>query len=344
MEDVLLLLSGVFLGGVGCSSSDKVSVSDYPSAHDVARLIEDDGLVISYYSGLESTYYDATENGWTNGLGFNDDSPLTGIYEPTWVADSPVADVVPISAPSMLDSKTMYYCKADWSADDGSACIGRATGTGSGAMDITWEDEGEPVLCSTSEDVALGAPFAIDPAVFLDDDRLWMTYGSHYSGIWLVELDAETGMLPDGVEWSTNSTEFVRLANYPAGATENYVEAPFVYRHEDWYYLFVNWDQCCMGTDSTYNIRVGRSQSVTGPYLDIDGVDMIEGGGTLVLESEGRFVGPGHAGITDLEDHGLLFSFHFYDTEKDGEGSLGTRSINFVDGWPIIGEDGTGIQ
>ena len=49
------------------------------------------------------------------------------------------------------------------------------------------------------------------------------------------------------------------------------VEAPFIVKHEDYWYLFVSYDRCCRGVNSTYNVVVGRARQITGPYLDKDG-------------------------------------------------------------------------
>lgn len=323
----------LLLSQLGCHSS-----STHPSAHDPARLIQENNLIIAYYSGLESVYYSQTEQQWQLGLGHNDDAPFSGENIQTWLEDSPVAGIEPNTAPAMLDAKTMYYCKADWERDDGSACIGRATATGTHPTAVDWNDDGQPVVCSTKDDVQDGAPFAIDPAVIESDGRLWLAYGSHYSGIWLTELNPTTGHLLDPEGWTPDTQTFHQLANYPDSEEENYIESPFLYEHEGYFYLFVNWDQCCRGVDSTYNIRVGRSQSITGPYIDKAGIDMKEGGGTLFLDSEGRYIGPGHAGITDISGEGLVFSFHYYDKDNDGEGTLGIRALRFEDGWPVLGE------
>ncbi len=63
------------------------------------------------------------------------------------------------------------------------------------------------------------------------------------------------------------------------------IEASSIYKYGNYYYLFTSWDVCCQGTSSTYNIRVGRADSVSGTYYDADGVSLLEGGGTLVLET-----------------------------------------------------------
>src|ERR1700761_1645534 len=61
------------------------------------------------------------------------------------------------------------------------------------------------------------------------------------------------------------------------------IEASVIYKSGSFYYLFSSWDLCCKGTSSTYNIRVGRATNVAGPYVDQSGVNLLNGGGTLVL-------------------------------------------------------------
>ena len=128
---------------------------------------------------------------------------------------------------------------------------------------------------------------AIDPGVLLDpaDGRLWLTYGSYFGYIRLVELNPKTGqrLYPDrpAVNIAINS------------------EASIMIKHDDWYYLLVTHGSCCAGANSSYNIRMGRSRAVTGPFLDNMGIDMLQGGGKLFLGSGGRFIGPGHFGLLE---------------------------------------------
>src|SRR5208282_3538397 len=106
-----------------------------------------------------------------------------------------------------------------------------------------------------------------------------------------------------------------------------------------YYYLFLNFGGCCAGVNSTYNIRVGRSTSVTGPYLDRDGVNMVNGGGTMLLESTGRYIGPGHAAI--MNDNGTnWFTYHYYDGKNNGTATVGMNRIFWtVDNWPALTND-----
>jgi arabinan endo-1,5-alpha-L-arabinosidase len=115
--------------------------------------------------------------------------------------------------------------------------------------------------------------------------------------------------------------------------------------HDGWYYLLATHGSCCRGADSGYNIRVGRSRKVTGPFLDHEGIDMIQGGGKLFAGSGGRMIGPGHFGLLDLGDGVQRVSMHFEaDLDRGGASVLDIRPLLWKDGWPLAGEnfkDGT---
>jgi arabinan endo-1,5-alpha-L-arabinosidase len=185
--------------------------------------------------------------------------------------------------------------------------------------DYRWTDRG-PVIQSR-----VGDPYnAIDPSVMLDNDgKLWMAYGSFWKGIYLVELEAKTGLRRD-----TNVAP-TRIA------WNEMIEAVCLVPRADYYYVFVNWGQCCKGTNSTYEVRVGRSKAVTGPYLDREGKNLVERGGTMFLETTGRFIGPGHIGV--LQDGGTSwFSYHYYDGDNRGRSKLALGRLEWTsDGWPV---------
>lgn len=140
---------------------------------------------------------------------------------------------------------------------------------------------------------------AIDPGVFRDPitGRLWLVYGSYFGYIRLVELDPKTGK---------RLNPNVRPVNLAINC-----EASDMIYHDGWYYLLATHGSCCRGADSGYNIRVGRSRKVSGPFLDEQGVDMIRGGGKQLIGSGGRVVGPGHFGLLDLGDGVQKFSMHW---------------------------------
>jgi arabinan endo-1,5-alpha-L-arabinosidase len=189
--------------------------------------------------------------------------------------------------------------------------------------DYKWEEGGVVASSDGVEDSN-----AIDPGVFLDpkDGRLWLTYGSYFGYIRLVELDPKTGK-------RANASE------KPRDLAIN-CEASDMMFHDGWYYLLATHGSCCRGADSGYNIRVGRSKKVTGPFLDADGIDMIQGGGKLLIGSGGRLIGPGHFGLLDLGDGVQKFSMHWEaDLDKGGASVLDIRPLLWKDGWPVAGEN-----
>lgn len=186
--------------------------------------------------------------------------------------------------------------------------------------DYEWKDEG--IVIQSRQ----GGNFnAIDPHVFrAGDGRLWMSFGSFWSGIQLIELDPETGLR------HAENRERKRIAWHEE------IEAPAIFERDGMYHLFVNWGKCCRGADSTYEIRVGRSESVTGPYLDADGRDLATGGGTLIIGTEGSRIGPGHASFVTRDGTTTMF-IHYYDGTQNGRSVLGHHELDWTEeGWPRI--------
>jgi arabinan endo-1,5-alpha-L-arabinosidase len=117
-------------------------------------------------------------------------------------------------------------------------------------------------------------------------------------------------------------------------------EATAMMYRDGWYYLLGTHGTCCDGPNSTYNIRVGRSKKVTGPYVDHMGVPMLRGGGKLVADASEPYVGPGHFGLIDLGDGVNKFSCHYEaDLMRSGHSVLAIRPLLWKDGWPVEGEN-----
>jgi arabinan endo-1,5-alpha-L-arabinosidase len=222
----------------------------------------------------------------------------------------------------------LYYSVSSWGRND--SVIGLAT---NGTLDpadpsYRWVDEGIVVRSAATDDFN-----AIDPAAVRDaDGRLWLSFGSFWGGIRLVELDPKTGK---------------RLAaDAPPRplAWQDQIEGPFIHCRDGKYFLFVAWGWCCRGTNSTYNIRVGRSHRITGPYLGRDGKDMRDGGGTLVAATDGPLVGPGQPSVFSDDAGRDWLVCHFYDATRRGRGTLGIRPLVWdAQGWPSLGlADGKG--
>ncbi|WP_233503657.1 arabinan endo-1,5-alpha-L-arabinosidase [Sphingomonas psychrotolerans] len=189
-----------------------------------------------------------------------------------------------------------------------------------------WTDKG-PVLRSSQKDDFN----AIDPNVFDDaQGRQWLAFGSFWSGLKLVRLDPKTGLR------SAEDTKVHAIARRPSPGA---IEAPFVIRRGDFYYLFASFDFCCRRAASTYYTMVGRSKDPTGPYLDLKGKSMMDGGGLLVLHAEldrsKRFVGPGHVAILREAKQDYIV-YHAYDTQRSGVPTLRIQPLGWTDdGWPV---------
>ena len=172
---------------------------------------------------------------------------------------------------------------------------------------------------------------AIDPAFVLGPDgKLWLSYGTYFGNIRMVELDPKTGKRMPG-----NKALDIAID----------CEATDLEYRDGWYYLLGTHGTCCDGTNSTYNIVVGRSKKVTGPYLDNMGRDMLKGGGKMVLAAGNRKVGAGHFGRFIVENGVEKMSFHWEaDFDLGGRSTLGILPLLWKNGWPYAGEnvkDGT---
>ncbi|MBG0565643.1 family 43 glycosylhydrolase [Actinoplanes aureus] len=169
---------------------------------------------------------------------------------------------------------------------------------------------------------------AIDPDVSFDrGGRAWLSYGSFWDGLRMRRLDTRTGLLD-----TADATEH-RIASRGGGA----IEGPSITYRGGWYYLFVSFDFCCRGVNSDYRVMVGRSRSITGPYLDRDGKPLLEGGGTQILAGYNGFTGPGHGDV-----YGDLFVHHYYDAADGGAPKGSVRRISWVNGWPKLSDPMSG--
>lgn len=233
----------------------------------------------------------------------------------------------------------LYYAYSAFGVNTSGIALATNATLDSTSAHYKWVDRGL-VLKSTLQDDFN----AIDPNLSIDEHgNPWLAFGSFWSGIKMRRLDRATGMPsakdPKIYPLATRARP-TDAAPAKAGLPPDWqaVEAPFVIRHDRYYYLFVSWDLCCRGTKSTYRGMVGRSASITGPYVDKDGKPMTEGGGSPLLVANKEWVGPGGQSLLTLPD-GDIIVFHAYDA-KSGLPALHISTIGWKDGWPAANLEG----
>jgi beta-xylosidase len=285
--------------------------------HDPSRVIKLNGTYYYFYTSNRLRSKTSTDlTNWSQG-------PRVFSSAPAWTSVDVPANTGSFWAPDVAyfnDLYHLYYSVSSFGSQD--SAIGLATNPtlDPSAPDYFWTDQG-PVIESNP-----GSAYnTIDPSIIqTSNGNVWMTFGSFWNGINLVQLDPATGKLP-------SRSAISRIADNGS------IEASYIHEHDGYYYLFVNWGACCQGVNSTYNIRMGRSTSIAGPYLDQNGISMVSGGGSLFLGSEGDFIGPGHFSV--LEDDGHeWFSYHYYDGSANGTSKFNLRALRWTtDGWPVAG-------
>lgn len=300
-------------------ASPLVPVDGAPYIHDPSTVMVHEGKFYTYGTGRGLPVL-VSDDGWTWRSGGALMDAVTGER----------ADVLARGgnntwAPDVIRSGDKYFLYYSAPATQPRSAIGLLVGTtlDPESPEYRWEDGGAVVWSDGVED-----NYAIDPGLLHDPTTgsLWMTYGSYFGYIRLVELDPATGrrLHPD---------------REPVDIAINGEASIMIYR-DGWYYLLLTHGSCCAGAASSYNIRMGRSRAVTGPFLDNMGIDMIQGGGKLFIGSGGRYIGPGHFGLLDLGDGVEKFSLHFEaDLDRGGRSVLDIRPLLWRDGWPVAGEN-----
>ncbi|KDN37892.1 hypothetical protein RSAG8_09866, partial [Rhizoctonia solani AG-8 WAC10335] len=207
----------------------------------------------------------------------------------------------------------LYYSASSFGSRDSAIFFAKST-TG---LPGSWTNQGLVISSTSSNDYN-----AIDPNLIIDGSNWWLSFGSFWTGIKLVQLAPSTGK-------PSSSTIYSIAKRTSGGGAE---EAPIIVKNGSYYYLFVSWDKCCSGTSSTYNIRVGRSTSITGPYVDKSGVALSSGGGTQILASHDSIIGPGGQHVFKDTDAWVL-DYHYYTSTGS---LLGMNLLDFSSGWPVV--------
>jgi arabinan endo-1,5-alpha-L-arabinosidase len=201
------------------------------------------------------------------------------------------------------------------------------------APDYQWKDQGIVLRSITGRDLWN----AIDPNIIMDKDGTpWMDFGSFWGGIKLVKLDSSRKTIAEPEEWYSLARRERSIMEDDRSPGPAQIEGPFIFKKGDYYYLFVSWGLCCRGQESTYKIMVGRSKDIRGPYLDKDGINMAEGGGSLVLAGDKDWAGQGGCSAYAFDGRDYLV-FHAYEMADNGLQKLRIAELKWdKSDWPFL--------
>lgn len=269
----------------------------------------------------------------------------------TWVVDGPCLEALPawikehnpdatmhLWAPDIIFANGLwhlYYCSSVFGKNI--SVIGHLTNKtlNRASKEYKWKDEGLVLESIPHRDFWN----AIDPNIFhCADGSAWMTFGSFWGGIKLVRLDSSLSRPAEPQQWYTLSQRPRTQLIDDEEAGDGAVEAPFIFKRGGWFYLFVSFDYCCRGENSTYHVVCGRSRNIYGPYEDVNGIRMDLGGGSRVdisaTDSE-RYVAAGHCAVATLRGQDYMI-LHGYPREG-GPAELMVRRIDWSnEGWPSL--------
>ncbi|WP_169823303.1 family 43 glycosylhydrolase [Aldersonia kunmingensis] len=313
--------------GLACAFAPAAHANSSGSAERTNPIVKPVAADPSIVRGPDGMYYlFSTSDDWRDGRGLRL-LPIFKSFDLTnWMYAGTVFDRPPawqsgnrgLWAPDIHYVNGQYRLYYSLGGGD-NPCIGLATAA---SPTGPWTDLGRAVFCAND----IGIKGTIDPFLWADSAGQSLFVGN-FHGVYAVPLDV-AGSVPAG---------------RPVRVADNRFEAAYVEQHDGYYYLFVSAGDCCTGASSAYRVLVGRSTSITGPYVDRAGRNLNEGGGDVILAGNQAWVGPGHNAVV-ADDAGTDWLV-YHATPRDNlslPGGLQRREgmidrIVWANGWPQIG-------
>ena len=240
-------------------------------------------------------------------------------------------------APDISYHNGKYYLYYSVSAfGKNTSCIGVAVNKtlNPSSPDFKWEDKGKLIQSVPGRDMWN----AIDPNLIIDERNIpWLSFGSFWNGMKLVKLNADLISIAQPEQWHTIAARPRTFGTADTSAGNAAIEAPFIFKKGEYYYLFVSWDYCCRAEKSDYKVVVGRSKTVTGPYLDKNAVPMTSNGGSLVVQGDAKeWFGAGHNSVYTFDGKDYII-YHGYDAFDRGRSKLLINQLEWdSEGWPVL--------
>jgi arabinan endo-1,5-alpha-L-arabinosidase len=300
-----------------------------PIVHDPV-MIKEGNTYYLFCTGMGITVYSSTDK-----RNWQKENPVFDA-PPAWAVEAVNGFKGHIWAPDISFHNGEYYLYYSISSfGKNTSCIGLATNKTLNSKDknFKWTDHGKVIESIPGRDLWN----AIDPNLIVDfQQQPWLVFGSFWSGMKLVKLKENGKEIAVPQEWYTVSKRARDYKVDDRDPGEGAVEAPFIFRKNGFYYLFVSFDFCCRGANSNYKIMIGRSDKIQGPYRDKNGNRLDEGGGSLVLEGNKDWPGVGHNSVYTFDGEDWLV-YHAYDMSDNGKPKLKMEKLKWDEtGWPVI--------
>lgn len=255
---------------------------------------------------------------------------------PTWTQEALPGFRGHMWAPDVIYHNGLWHMFYSCSAfEKNTSVIGHATSPtlNPASPEYKWTDQGKIIQSVPNRDMWN----AIDSNIIIDEEGTpWMNFGSFWGGIKMVKLTKDMMKIEQPEEWYSLSRRKRTFSIDDTKPGDGAVEAPFIMKHGDYYYLFVSFDYCCRGLKSNYKVAVGRSKNVVGPYLDKEGKRMDKGGGSILISGNKDWAGIGHNSAYNFDNDDYFIS-HAYDVYNNGISKLIIRKMKWSDdGWPMV--------
>lgn len=289
---------------LGATPALALDLTGITNSHDPSTLVRDGDTYFHFTTGNGVWYSRSTDL-----VHWDNPGDIFGSSWPAWINDAVPGFEGHFWAPDAIQMGDYYYVYYSVSTFGSSRSAIGVVRTPS-LKNPNWQDLGVVVQSyGGSEEIN-----AIDAALFRDHDgKVYMSYGSWFGGLGVAEINQNTGKLASAV------TKIY-------GGGHQSIEAPYITRNGDYYYLFFTRGLCCRGADSTYEVQVARSTSVFGPYT---------GERNLLPNEDGKRKGPGHIGV--LKQDGCNYvTTHYYDLNDGGNAKLDIQRMTFSGGWPSM--------
>jgi arabinan endo-1,5-alpha-L-arabinosidase len=306
------------LGTVACGQTWTNPAKGDTWTHD-PTLAREGNVYYLYYTRAPDTGLRVPFETSTDGVTWKKSGAVFPADLPWWSTDIPIPEIWGPDVHKINGTYYVYYSVSAWGNFNSSIGLATNTTLDPSNSNYRWVDRGKVI------DFRNGGSGVnvIDPDLFVDDDgSFWLVYGSFKSGIRLVQLDPGTGKLlkdPPDLTVITNSLG----------------EGSSLIKHNGFYYVMVSRGTCCAQLASTYQVVMGRSATLKGPYLTKDNKRMLDGAYTLLLAGDTNH--PGQGGQSFYEENGQLYMVYHAYTAPSGDPVVNVRPVFFdkMD-WPTL--------